>query len=155
MVVDDHPAFRMGLIALVESQPDMEIVAETGDGREALAIFQQKKPDIVLTDLRMPGISGVEVILAIRNKFPEARIIVVTTYDADEDIYRAIQSAAKSYLLKDMSKDEIVRTIRAGASRRTGVAAQHRPPAHGALAAGGIDRAGNRRAQTAHPGPQQ
>lgn len=113
MVVDDHPAFRMGLIALVESQPDMEIVAETGDGREALAIFQQKKPDIVLTDLRMPGISGVEVIMAIRNKFPEARIIVVTTYDADEDIYRAIHSGAKSYLLKDMSKDEIVRTIRA------------------------------------------
>ncbi len=113
MVVDDHPAFRAGLTALMESQPDMEVVAEAGDGREAVAIFRRVQPDVVLMDLRLPGLSGVEAILAIRKEFPEARVIVVTTYDWDEDIYRAIQSGAKSYLLKDMSKDEIAFTIRA------------------------------------------
>jgi two-component system NarL family response regulator len=113
MVVDDHPAFRAGLTALMESQPDMEVVAEASNGREAVAIFRRAQPDVVLMDLRLPGLSGVEAILAIRKDFPDARVIVLTTYDWDEDIYRAIQSGAKSYLLKDMSKDEIAGTIRA------------------------------------------
>jgi two-component system, NarL family, response regulator len=113
MVVDDHPAFRAGLTALMESQPDMEIVAEASDGHEAIAIFRRAQPDVVLMDLRLPGLSGVEAILAIRKDFPDARVIVVTTYDWDEDIYRAIQSGAKSYLLKDMSRDEIAGTVRA------------------------------------------
>jgi DNA-binding NarL/FixJ family response regulator len=113
LVVDDHPAFRMGLAAVIESEPDMTVVAESGDGRDAVEIFRRENPDIVLMDLRLPGFSGVETIIALRKEFPACRVIVVTTYDADEDIYRAIQSGAKSYLLKDMSKEEIVQTIRA------------------------------------------
>ena len=113
LVVDDHPAFRMGLTALIESQPDMAVVAETGDGRQAVEVFRRERPDVVLMDLRLPGLSGVEAIMSIRKQSPEARVIVITTYDWDEDIYRAMQSGASSYLLKDMSKDEIVGTIRA------------------------------------------
>jgi DNA-binding NarL/FixJ family response regulator len=113
LVVDDHPAFRMGLAALIQSQPDMEVVAESGDGREAAGLFRRHKPDVVLMDLRLPGFSGVEAIIAIRKDFPDARVIVVTTFDQDEDVYRAIQSGAKSYLLKDMPTERIVGTIRA------------------------------------------
>ncbi len=112
LVADDHPTFRMGLVALVESQPDMTVVAEAGDGRSAIDLFRQKKPDVVLMDLRMPGLGGVETILALLQEFPTAKIIVVTTYDLDEDIYRAIQAGAKSYLLKDMPRDQLIATIR-------------------------------------------
>ena len=113
MVVDDHSAFRRGLIALIESEPGMAVVAQTGDGRESVEMYRRVKPDVLLMDLRLPGFSGVEAIMAIRKEFPNARIIVVTTYDADEDIYRALQSGAESYLLKDMSDREILDTIRA------------------------------------------
>ena len=112
LIVDDHPALRAGLRALIASQPDMQVVAESGDGRNGLEMFLQHRPDIVLMDLRLPGLSGVEAILAIRSENPDARIIVNTTYDADEDIYRAIQSGAKSYLLKDMPKEQIFSVIR-------------------------------------------
>ena len=112
LVVDDHPTFRMGLVALVESQSDMTVIAEAGDGRTAVDLFRQKKPDVVLMDLRMPGQGGVETILALIKEFPGARVIVVTTYDLDEDIFRAIQAGAKSYLLKDMPRDEVIQTIR-------------------------------------------
>lgn len=112
LVADDHPTFRMGLVALVESQPDMTVVAEAGDGRSAIDLFRQKKPDVVLMDLRMPGLGGVEAILALLQEYPAAKIIVVTTYDLDEDIYRAIQAGAKSYLLKDMPRDQLIATIR-------------------------------------------
>lgn len=113
MVVDDHPAFRIGLIALVEKQADMLVVAETGEGRQVVEIFRKARPDVVLMDLRLPGYSGVEAIIALRKEFPACRIIVLTTYDCDEDIYRACQSGAQSYLLKDTSADDIVGTIRA------------------------------------------
>ena len=113
MVVDDHPAFRAGLTALLQNQPDMTVVAEADNGRDAVAVFRREKPDIILMDLRLPGISGVEAIMAIRAEFPKARVIVVTTYDRDEDIYRAMQSGAQSYLLKDMSMEAIVSNIRA------------------------------------------
>ena len=111
--MDDHPTFRMGLVALVESQPDITVVAEAGNGQAAIEQFRLKKPDVVLMDLRMPGLGGVETILALLKDFPAARIIVVTTYDLDEDIHRAIQAGAKSYLLKDMPRELIVETIRA------------------------------------------
>lgn len=117
LIVDDHPALRLGLRALFDNEPDMKVVGDTGDGAEALPLFIQHRPDIVLMDLRLPNMSGVEAILAIRHQFPEASIIVNTTYDADEDIHRAIQSGAKSYLLKDMPKEEIlgvVRSVHAG-----------------------------------------
>jgi len=113
MLVDDHPAFRKGLVALIESEPDLRVVAETGDGQEALQIFRQARPDVVLMDLRLPGLGGVEAILAIRKESPEARFIVLTTFDTDEDIYRAIQSGAKSYLLKDTPCSVLAQTIRA------------------------------------------
>jgi len=112
IVVDDHPTFRMGLAALVESQPDMTVIAEAGGGKAALELYRQKKPDVVLMDLRMPDLGGVETILALLKDFPAAKVIVVTTYDMDEDIYRAIQAGAKSYLLKDMPREQVITTIR-------------------------------------------
>jgi len=112
MLVDDHSAFRKGMAALIESEPDLQIVAETGDGREALVVYRQKRPDVVLMDLRLPGMGGVEATLAIRKEFPDARVIVLTTFDTDEDIFRAIQSGAKSYLLKDTPDDELAMAIR-------------------------------------------
>ena len=112
LLADDHPTFRMGLAALVESQPDMIVVAEACDGRTALELFRQKKPDVVLMDLRMPGLGGVETTLSLLAEFPSARVIVVTTYDLDEDIHRSIQAGAKSYLLKDMQREVIIDTIR-------------------------------------------
>ena len=113
MLVDDHPAFRKGMAALIESEPDLRVVAATGDGGKALEIYRQSRPDVVLMDLRLPGMGGVEAIIAIRKEFPDARVIVLTTFDTDEDIFRAIQSGAKSYLLKDTPEDELAETIRA------------------------------------------
>lgn len=113
LVVDDHPTFRMGLAALVNSQPDMEVQAEADTGAEAIALYRREPADVVLMDLRLPGLGGVEATLALLNRHPDAKVVVLTTYDTDEDIYRALQSGAKSYLLKDMSTEEIIGTIRA------------------------------------------
>jgi two-component system NarL family response regulator len=113
MLVDDHPAFRKGMAALIESEPDLKVVAEAGNGLDAVALFRQHQPDVVLMDLRLPGMGGVETTLAIRKEHPDARIIVLTTFDADEDIHRAMQSGAQSYLLKDTPEDELADTIRA------------------------------------------
>lgn len=112
LIVDDHPSLRAGLRALIASTRDMEVTGECCNGREASEMFRIHQPDIVLMDLRMPELGGVEATLAIRAEFPDARIIVNTTYDGDEDIYRAIQSGAKSYLTKEMPKEEILGTIR-------------------------------------------
>jgi two-component system NarL family response regulator len=112
MLVDDHSAFRQGLTALIGNESDLKVVAEAGDGQAALRLYREKKPDVVLMDLRLPGIGGVETTIAIRKEFPAARIIVLTTFDTDEDIYRAIQSGAKSYLLKDTPYPEIAQAIR-------------------------------------------
>jgi len=113
MLVDDHPAFRKGLAALIESEPDLEVVGEAENGMEALELYRRNRPDVVLMDLRLPGMGGVEVTIAIRKDFPDARIIVLTTFDLDEDIYRAMQSGAQSYLLKDTPDDQLAETIRA------------------------------------------
>lgn len=113
LVVDDHPPMRVGLVGLIKSQAGMDVVAEASDGEEAIEVYDDVLPDVVLMDLRMPGIGGVEAILAIRKKHPDARVIVLSTYDWDEDIHRAMQSGAKSYLLKDMSIEEIASTVRA------------------------------------------
>jgi len=112
LIVDDHPTFRMGLAALINSQPDMAVQAEVDTGEEAIERYRQEPADVVLMDLRLPGIGGVEATLSLLNRHPDAKVVVLTTYDTDEDIYRAIQSGAKSYLLKDMSTDEIIGTIR-------------------------------------------
>jgi two-component system NarL family response regulator len=113
MLVDDHPAFRKGLAALIESERDLTVVAEAENGTQALETFRKARPDVVLMDLRLPGMGGVEATIAIRKEFPNARIIVLTTFDMDEDIYRAIQSGAQSYLLKDTPDDQLAETIRA------------------------------------------
>ena len=112
MVVDDHPAFRIGLTSLIASQPDMLVVAETGNGREAVELFRQARPDVVLMDLRLPGYSGVSAITDLHREFPQCRTLVITTYDCDEDIYRACQAGAQACLLKDSSAEEIIGAIR-------------------------------------------
>lgn len=117
MLVDDHSAFRQGLAALIANESDLKVVAEAGGGLEAIKLYRERKPDVMLMDLRMPGIGGVETTMSIRKEFPDARVIVLTTFDTDEDIYRAIQSGAKSYLLKDTPYPEIahaIRTVHAG-----------------------------------------
>lgn len=112
MVVDDHPAFRIGLTALISSQPDMKVVAETGNGREAVELFRRSSPDIVLMDLRLPDFGGVEAITALRREFPKCRVAVITTFDCDEDIHRAYLAGAQACLLKDSSADDIIGTLR-------------------------------------------
>jgi two-component system NarL family response regulator len=112
LIVDDHPTFRMGLAALVNSQPDMAVCAEAETGEEAVSYYRKSPAEVVLMDLRLPGIGGVEATLSLLKLDPAAKVVVLTTYDADEDIYRAIQSGAKSYLLKDMSTAQITGTIR-------------------------------------------
>jgi DNA-binding NarL/FixJ family response regulator len=114
LVVDDHQAFRMGLVAMVNEYPDMQVVAEAGTATQAIDLCRTFRPAVVLMDLRLPGgLGGVEATLAIKREFPASSIIVITTYDGDEDIYRALQSGAQGYLLKDMSKEELVDAIRA------------------------------------------
>jgi len=111
MVVDDHPSTRMGLISLINSRPGMKVVGEAADGLEAIEVYEDVLPDVVLMDLRMPEMGGVEATLAILKRFSDARIIVLSTYNLDEDIHIAIQSGAKSYLLKDMSVEEITEAV--------------------------------------------
>ena len=113
MIVEDHHIVRQGLIALLSSEPDMEVVAESADGKEAIDLFRTHKPDVTLMDLRLPSLGGADAVAQIRLEFPEARIIVLTTFDGDEDIYRALQAGAKGYLLKGMFGDELVDAIRA------------------------------------------
>ncbi|MBI2947662.1 MAG: response regulator transcription factor [Verrucomicrobia bacterium] len=113
LIVDDHWVVRTGLKSMIDSQPDMAVVAEAANGQEAVQFFREHRPDIVLMDLRMPGLSGVEATVEIRAQFPEARIVVLTTYDGDENIYRALQAGARAYLLKDIPRNEFLDDIRA------------------------------------------
>ena len=113
LVADDHHVVRQGLVALLKTIPGLEVVAEAADGQQAIARFEKHQPDITLMDLRMPGIGGVEAVTQIRGRYPHARIIVLTTFDGDEDIYRAIQAGAKGYLLKGMFGEELIDAIRA------------------------------------------
>jgi two-component system NarL family response regulator len=113
LIADDHPVVREGLAAMINRQTDMTVVAEAAHGQEAVARFREQQPDVVLMDLRMPEMTGVEAILAVREAVPEARVIVLTTYDTDEDIYRALRAGAKAYLLKDTPREALLQTIRA------------------------------------------
>src|SRR5687768_12847572 len=105
MVIDDHPIVRQGVISLISDEADIQIVAEGRSGEEAVTLFREHRPDVTLMDLRLPGISGVDAIRTIRAEFPQSRFIVLTTYDGDEDIYRALEAGAKAYVLKDMFCD--------------------------------------------------
>ena len=111
--VDDHALLRGGIAALLSGQPDMMIVAECSNGREAIQQFRAHKPDVVLMDLQMPEMSGLDAIIAIRGEFPDARIIVLTTYAGDVQVLRALQAGARAYLLKNSVHKELLDTIRA------------------------------------------
>lgn len=112
-VVEDHAVVRQGLIALLSSAPEIEVVGFAKDGREAIDRYTSLMPDVTLMDLQMPTVSGVTAIQQIRRTVPEARFIVLTTFDGDEDIYRAMQAGARAYLLKGMDMEELVDAIRA------------------------------------------
>lgn len=113
LVVDDHPVVRHGLVALLRTVEGMEVIAEANGGEDAVKLYREHLPDVTLMDLRLGTMGGVEAIQVIRADYPAAKIIVLTTFDGDEDIYRALQAGAKGYLLKGMSVDELISTIRA------------------------------------------
>jgi two-component system, NarL family, response regulator len=108
MVVDDHPLMRVGVASIINARPDMAVVAQTGTGEEALALFPQHKPDVTLMDLRLPNMSGVDSIRAIRGGWPSARFVVLTTYEGDEDIHRALEAGAKGYVIKGMPYQTLI-----------------------------------------------
>ena len=112
IIVDDHPVVRFGLAAIIGLEADMEVVAQAGSGEEACSICSSQPADVVLMDLRLPGLSGVEAIRAIRKTRPHLRFIVLTTYDGDEDIHRALEAGAQAYLLKGMSHVALTGAIR-------------------------------------------
>ena len=113
LAVDDHPMLREGIASLIASQSDMELVAEASTGREALEQFRKHRPDLTLMDLQMPDLDGIGAMVAIRNEFPEARIIVLTTYKGDVEVLRALKAGARAYLLKGLLRKELLETIRA------------------------------------------
>lgn len=109
---DDHPLVRTGLAAILQSDPDFEVVAEADDGVEAVEIYRAHRPDVMVMDLRMPRLDGATATRQILQEFPEARIIILTSYDGDEDIYRALQAGARGYLLKDAIRAELLQVVR-------------------------------------------
>ena len=113
LAVDDHPVFRQGIAGLIEAQDDMTLVAEASNGREAIQQFRAHLPDVTLMDLQMPDMNGLDAIIAIRNEFPQARIVVFTTYTGDIQVLRALKAGAQGYLLKNLLHKELLQTIRA------------------------------------------
>jgi DNA-binding NarL/FixJ family response regulator len=113
LTVDDHLLLREGIAALVGSQSDMQVVGEADNGRNALEQFRKHRPDVTLMDLQMPEMKGIDAIIAIRGEFPEARIIVLTTYSGDVQVLRALKAGARAYLLKGTLRKELLETIRA------------------------------------------
>ena len=122
LVVDDHHVVRQGLIALLNIMPGIEVAGEASDGLQAIEMHRALQPDITLMDLQLPRLGGVDAILRIRAESPTARFIVLTTFDGDEDIYRALQAGAKAYLLKGMTVEELTSTIQAVHSGKTRIA---------------------------------
>jgi DNA-binding NarL/FixJ family response regulator len=112
LCVDDHPLVRKGIASILANEADMVLVAEAGNGREAVELFKELKPDVVLMDLRMPDIDGTAATRMIRQEVPDARIIALTSYDGDQDIYRALEAGVRGYILKEMVHTEVVRAIR-------------------------------------------
>jgi DNA-binding NarL/FixJ family response regulator len=112
LTVDDHPLLREGVASLVESQPDMKVIAEASTGREALEQFRKHRPDVTLMDLRMPDMNGIDAMNAIFSEFADARIIVLTTYSGDVQILHALKAGARAYLLKGLLRRELLETIR-------------------------------------------
>jgi len=112
LIVDDHPMMRLGIAAIINDQTDMAVAAQAGTGEEAVAEYRRSRPDVVLMDLRLPGMSGVEAIRAIHREQPRARFVVLTTYEGDEDIHQALEAGAQGYLIKGMSPEALVDAVR-------------------------------------------
>jgi DNA-binding NarL/FixJ family response regulator len=110
--VDDHELVRKGIAAILATENDLELVAQTSEGREAVKLFRAHRPDVTLMDLRLPDSNGIDVTREIRREFPDARIIALTSYDGDQDVYRALEAGVRGYLLKEMVHTEIIRAIR-------------------------------------------
>src|SRR5579863_10516773 len=119
--VDDHPLLREGITAIINSQPDMVLAAVASSGKEAIESFRQHRPDVTLMDLRMPDLSGIDALIAIRSEFPEARVVMLTTFNGDMDIQRALKAGAYGYLLKSTPRKELVEAIRKVHSGRKSV----------------------------------
>jgi DNA-binding NarL/FixJ family response regulator len=113
LTVDDHPLLREGIAAVIQGEPDMALVGEATNGQEAIESFRLHHPDVTLMDIQMPGINGIDAMIAIRNEFPNARFIVLTTYQGDVQALRAIKAGAAGYLLKNMLRKDLLDTIRA------------------------------------------
>jgi DNA-binding NarL/FixJ family response regulator len=124
LCVEDHPVFREGLATVIASQPDMQLVGYAGNGVEAVAEFRRYQPDVTLMDLQLPGSNGTDVLIAIRGEFPRARIVMLTTSDADGEIQRAMRAGAAAYLLKSMAKDDLLAVIRSVHAGRRHVPAE-------------------------------
>jgi len=135
LLVDDHALLRTGVANIINQERDLEVVAEAGNGVEAIEAYERHHPDVTLLDLRMPVMEGVEVVRRIREKDPRARFIVLTTYDTDEEIARALKAGAKAYVLKDISADDLVNCIREVLAGKTYLA-----PAAAAKLAEGVTR---------------
>ena len=135
LVVDDHALLRMGVANIINQERDLEVVAEAGTGAEAVAAYERHRPDVVLLDLRMPAMEGVEVVRRIREIDAQARVVVLTTYDTDDEIARALKAGAKAYVLKDISADDLVSCIRTVLAGKTYLA-----PAAAAKLAEGVTR---------------
>jgi DNA-binding NarL/FixJ family response regulator len=113
LIAEDHLIARVGVKAIINAQPDMKVVAEAVNGMQAVELYRKHRPDVTLMDVRMPGMSGVEATIAIRGEFADAHIIALSTYGGDEDIRRALQAGARSYLTKDVLGEELIRAIHA------------------------------------------
>lgn len=113
LIAEDHLVARVGVSTIVNTQPDMTVVAEAANGQQAVELYRATRPDVTLMDMRMPVMNGVEAVTAIREEFPQARVIALTTYGGDEDIRRALASGVQSYLTKDVLHDELLKAIRA------------------------------------------
>jgi DNA-binding NarL/FixJ family response regulator len=113
LIADDHNMVRMGLREMMSLSPEIQVVAEACDGKEAAALYREHKPDVAILDVRMPGWTGIEAIAAIRAEFPEARLIALSNYEGEEDIYRAIRAGAKAYLFKNVGSSDLISTVTA------------------------------------------
>jgi DNA-binding NarL/FixJ family response regulator len=123
MLVDDHYLVRMGLRSILSLEPDMTVCAEAATGEQARALFRAHRPDVTLMDLRLPGMSGSEAVHEIRTEFPDARIVMISTYVGDEEIYGALQAGAMAYLVKSVQREELTQAIRKAAAGQ-----RHIPP---------------------------
>ena len=112
LCVDDHPLLREGIATVIRNQPDMQLVAEASNGSEAVQVFRELRPDVTLMDLRLPDTSGIDVLIAIRTEFRDARIIMLTTFEGDVDVHRALEAGARGYMLKSMPPKQLVEAIR-------------------------------------------